>query len=84
MTTGDEPRRLVEIGVIPSGYDAMYIDGPDPVSAMIAEASARLDREAAEAERVRLAAIADHERVRKTRRARTMRHLMRAIRARLK
>jgi hypothetical protein len=56
----DEPR-LIEIGVLPSGYADTFIDGVDPVSVMIADAIRKDDlaKAEAEAERVRQAAIAD-------------------------
>lgn len=75
-----EPRRIF-VGVLPSGVDATFVDGVDPVSIMVREANAALDRESAEAERVRLAQAADVERMRTTRRARAARRFRRALKA---
>jgi hypothetical protein len=69
---------LVEIGTFSTGFSKTFSAGPDPVDRLVAEAAAKLDREK-EAERARRA-IADDERVRGTKRARTARRLMRAIR----
>jgi hypothetical protein len=78
----DAPRRLIEIGTLPSGFDATFIaeGGADPLAVMLREANARLDREHAEAERVRMLAIADVERARSTRSARAARRFRRALR----
>ena len=78
--TDDAPRRI-EIGTIPAGYDSIFIaeGGVDPLAIMIREGHARLDAERAEAERVRLAALADIERVKNTRRARAARRFKRAL-----
>jgi hypothetical protein len=72
----DEPPRRVFVGVIPTGNDVTYIDGADdPAATMIAQATARLDRMREEDERIRLAALADVERAKNTRKARVMRRL---------
>jgi hypothetical protein len=75
-----DPPRLIPIGVFPSGYADTYVDGVDPVAVMIADAIRKADLAKAEAERVRLALIADQERARRTKRARAMRHLRKALR----
>jgi hypothetical protein len=75
----DEPRRIF-VGVLPSGVDATFIDGVDPLVAMIDDATARLDRMREEDERARLAQIADIERMRNTRRARAARRFKSALR----
>jgi hypothetical protein len=75
----DEPRR-VYLGLLPSGADVFVADGEaDPLTVMLSEANARLDAERAEAERVRLAALADIERARNTRRAKAARRFKRAL-----
>jgi hypothetical protein len=51
----NEPRRLVEVGTFPAGYATTFADGADPVARLVAEAAAKLDAEAAEAEWARLA-----------------------------
>jgi hypothetical protein len=56
----DSPRRLIEIGVLPSGYTDIFVDGVDPVAVMVREANERLERERVAAEKARQAtAIAD-------------------------
>jgi hypothetical protein len=78
----DPPRRLIEIGVLPTGYaDTFVAGGVDPVAAMIADAIRKDDLAKAEAERIRLAAIADIERARRTRAARSRRRLTRVLRS---
>jgi hypothetical protein len=53
-------RRLIEIGILPSGYADIFVDGVDPVAIMVREANERLERERAAAEKARQAtAIAD-------------------------
>jgi hypothetical protein len=73
--SNEPPRRLIEIGTFPSGFDATFIDGRDPVAVALDDATARLDAEKAEAERTRLAQAADVERVQRTKRAKVMRKL---------
>jgi hypothetical protein len=75
-----EPRRI-ELGFLPSGGATVFVgDGAvDPIKVLIAEGNAKLDREHAEAERARLAEIADAERMRNTRRARLARRLGKAL-----
>jgi F0F1-type ATP synthase epsilon subunit len=79
--TDEPPRRLIEIGTFPSGFDATFIDGPDPVGVMIADAIRKDDLAKAEAERQRQAAIADAERAKATRRTRALRRLTKAFKA---
>jgi hypothetical protein len=75
-----EPRRIF-VGVLPSGADAVFTDGVDPVGIMLRDANAALDRErAAEGERARLATAIDAERMARTRRARTMRRFRKVLR----
>jgi hypothetical protein len=76
--TADEPRRIF-VGVLPSGHDAVFVDGPDPVAVLIAEASRKADAERAEAERQQRAAALDIERVRRTKLARARKRLKRAL-----
>jgi hypothetical protein len=72
--------RRIFIGHLPTGGVTYVAEGEaDPVATLIADANAKLDREHAEAERVRLAAIADIERARNTRSARAARRLKRAL-----
>jgi hypothetical protein len=53
-------RRLIEIGILQSGYADIFVDGVDPVAIMVREANERLERERAAAEKARQAtAIAD-------------------------
>jgi hypothetical protein len=78
--SNEPPRRLIEIGTFPSGFDATFIDGPDPVGVMLADAIRKDDLAKAEAERTRLAAIAGVARMKNTRRAVTMRRFKRALR----
>jgi hypothetical protein len=75
----DEPRRLIQIGVLPTGYADTYIDGVDPVSVMITDAIRKDDLAKAEAERQRLAQAADIERARKTKLARARRRIRKAL-----
>jgi hypothetical protein len=77
--SADEPRRLIFVGVLPSGHDAVFADGPDPVAAMVREAGAALDRERAEAERQQKTAALDAERARRTKLARARKRLKRAL-----
>ncbi len=67
------------IGTFPAGYAETFTAGDDPVAVLLREAIAKADRERAEAERIRLAAIADAERAKRTRRARAMRRLGKAL-----
>ena len=76
-----ETRRII-VGMLPSGGQVYVRNGQeDPVAIMIREASAELDAARAADERVRLAAIADIERAKNTRKARNTRRLKRALRA---
>jgi hypothetical protein len=78
----DTPRKLIEIGTVPSGTELFVTEGEiDPIAIMLRQAGETLDRERAEAERKRLSAIADIERAQRTKRARSLRRLMRAFRA---
>jgi hypothetical protein len=79
----EEPRRLIEIGTLPSGYDSTFVSegGVDPVAVMLRAAEQKLDAERA-AEAKALAAKADDaERLRRTKEARVMRRLGKALRA---
>lgn len=75
------------IGVIPTGTD-VHLFGEDIAAAarMLDDAHRRADLARAEAERVRLSAIADIERTKSTRKARAARRFKRALKmfARLK
>jgi hypothetical protein len=62
MTDEPPPRRLIEIGTFPSGYDSTFIDGPDPVATMIADAIRKDNLAKAEAERARQAVVDEAER----------------------
>ena len=73
-------RRLIEIGVIPSGAELFYEGSVDPAAAVVAEGIRRADAALAQAERVRVAAIADAARVKNTRAAKARRRLKRALR----
>ena len=78
----DEPRKMIFVGVSPSvGMTLVRPGHEDPITVMVREANARLDRERADAERKRLAVIADAARLANTRRARAARRLNRALRA---
>jgi hypothetical protein len=70
----------VFVGILPTA-DTIFTDGVDPVAIMVREANAALDRERAVAERARLAAVADAERGRKTRLARSRRRFTKALRS---
>jgi hypothetical protein len=75
----EPPRRLIEVGTFPSGYAHTFVDGADPLVIALEAAHAKLDAEAREAERIRLAQIADIERVKNTRRARAAKRLRQAL-----
>ena len=77
----DTPRRMIEIGTLPSGYDSMFIaeGGADPLAVMIREGNARLDTEREAEERKRAAQAVDIERARDTRRARAARRFRSAL-----
>jgi hypothetical protein len=75
-----EPTRRIFLGNIPSA-DVIFTAGGDPIVAMVREGNARLDRERAEAEKARLAQVADGERARNTARAKAVRRFWRAARA---
>jgi hypothetical protein len=65
-----EPRRTL-VGILPSGGVTYVQDGEvDPVGRLIADAEARLAAERATAEKARLAAIADVERMKGAKAAR--------------
>jgi hypothetical protein len=73
--------RRVFVGYLPAGGVTYVAEGEvDPVATLIADANAKLDRQHAEAERVRLAAIADVERAKSTRSASAARRFRRALR----
>jgi hypothetical protein len=78
-----EPQRLIEIGTLPSGFDATFIaeGGVDPLAVMIREGNARLDAERAAEAKALAAKAADLERVRNTKRARALRRLTRAFKS---
>ena len=69
----------IYVGTFPTGVDATFVDGVDPAALMLREASAALDRERAEAEKARLAQIADQARARNTRLARARRRFQKAL-----
>jgi hypothetical protein len=73
VTDGD--RRFVFLGSFEGGLPHTFEIPEEPLRKI----EVRLDAERAEAERVRLAALADIERVRNTRSARTMRRFKRAL-----
>jgi hypothetical protein len=78
----DERRRRVFVGYLPTADVTFVAEGEvDPVARLIADANAKLDAERAEAERVRLAALADIERAKRTKRARLVRRFGRALKA---
>jgi hypothetical protein len=77
--TSDEPRRLIEVGTFPTA-SVIFVDGDDPARLLLRDAGARLDREHAEAERKQKTAALDIEQVKRTKRARAMRHLRKALR----
>jgi hypothetical protein len=72
-----EPRRIFVAAFEPA--DTIFVDGADPIALKIDEATRRLDRMREEDERVRLAALADIERAKATRRARAARRFKRAL-----
>jgi hypothetical protein len=80
--TSDEPRRIF-VGVLPSGHDAVFVDGPDPVSAMVREAAARLDAERAAEAKALAVRAADLARLQNTARARLARRFRRVLAAAL-
>ena len=77
------PRRLIEIGTIPGGFDSIFIgeNGVDPLAVMIREGNAKLDRIAEEERQRDAARLADIGRARNTRRARVARRLKQAMKA---
>jgi hypothetical protein len=68
-------RRMVYLGSFTGGLPDIFEIPAEPLRKI----EAGLDAERAEAERVRLAALADIERVKNTQRARAMRRLTRAL-----
>jgi hypothetical protein len=76
----DEPR-LIEIGVMPSGFENVHLaeGSANPLAAMVAEANAKLDAKRAAAERARAATLADIERAKATRKAKALRRFRRAL-----
>jgi len=80
----DEPRRrIIEVGVLPSGNDVVYVGegSTDPIVTMIAAANARLDAERAAEAKALAAKAADIARLQNTRRARAARRFRKALRA---
>jgi hypothetical protein len=75
----DEPRRLIEIGVLPSGGGEIFFEGVDPIVLMLKDADMRLAAERAAAAKTVAVKIADAERTKATRRARALRNLTRAL-----
>jgi hypothetical protein len=77
----DAPRRLIEIGTLPAGYDSTFIaeGGVDPLAVMIAEGNAKLDRIAGEERQREAARLADNKRAQSTRRARAARRFRSAL-----
>jgi hypothetical protein len=67
------------IGNLPSA-DVVLVDGADPVRVMIEAAVQRADRERAEEASRQKAVLADAERERKTRLARRVRRMRKALR----
>jgi hypothetical protein len=66
----NEPRRVF-VGLLPSGTVTFVGEGEvDPIARLIADAEARLAAERATAEKARLAAIADDERMKGAKAAR--------------
>jgi hypothetical protein len=78
----DEPR-LIEIGVLPSGYaDTFVADGAiDPITVFLRDADMRLAAERAAAAKMIASKAADVSRGKNTRRARALRRLSRAFHA---
>jgi hypothetical protein len=75
----DAPRRIF-VGYLPSGADTFVAEGEvDPVARLLADASARLDREREAEARAQAAKAADIERVKNTRRARAARRFRSAL-----
>jgi hypothetical protein len=81
MNDDGTPRRMIEIGTLPSGFDATFIgeNGVDPLAVMIREGNARLDRIAEEERQREAARLADIERLASTKRARVRRRLGKAL-----
>lgn len=75
----DTRRRLIEIGVIPSGAELFFEGNIDPAVAVVADGIRKADLARAGGERARLAAALDVERVKATRRAIGMRRLRKAL-----
>jgi hypothetical protein len=74
-----EPRRIF-VGHLPAGGVTYVAEGEiDPVATLIADASRRLDAERAAEAKALAAKAADIERVRRTKKARVMRHLRKAM-----
>jgi hypothetical protein len=66
--------------VLPSGADVFVGEGEsDPVARLIADANAELDRQRTAEAGVIAAKATDIERVQRTKKARAMRHLRRAL-----
>lgn len=78
----DAPRRLIEIGILPAGYDLTFVaeGAADPLAVMIAEGNAKLDRIAAEERQREAARLADIARLANTRGASAAKRLRHALR----
>jgi hypothetical protein len=74
--TDEAGPKLVYLGTYEAGANAVTIS-----AAALAQVEQRIAAERAEAEKARLAQVADGERVRNTARARSTRHLRRALKA---
>jgi hypothetical protein len=70
----NEPRRIF-VGRLPSASE-VFVDGVDPVGAMIAEASAALDRQRADEVKAAASKVADEARAKAMRRARISRRFL--------
>jgi predicted RNA-binding Zn ribbon-like protein len=76
-----EPRRLIEIGILPAGADSFFVaeGSADPVAIMLREADERLARERLAVAKAKAAKLADIARVKNTRRARAAQRFKRAL-----
>jgi hypothetical protein len=72
-------RHIIEIGTFPIANEVFNV-GDDVIAALLREADRKLEVEREDEARQRQAAIADVERVKATRRARSMRHIRKVLR----
>jgi hypothetical protein len=77
--TDDAPKRMIEIGVLPTGGGEIFYEGVDPIVLMLKDADMRLAAERAAATKTIAVKAADIERTKATRRARALRNLTRAL-----